>query len=31
MGDGFGERKVLGVNDEFDLPFGREDDGGWEP
>jgi len=31
MGDGFGGREALGMDNEFDLLFRCEEDGGWEP
>lgn len=31
IGDGFGGRVVLGMDNELDLILGREDDGRWEP
>jgi hypothetical protein len=31
MGDGFGGREVPGMDNEYDLLFRREDDGGREP
>lgn len=30
MGDGFGGREVLGMDNEFDFVLGRKDDGSWE-